>query len=40
MRIGFDEEEDARRFYRTGKGVVLVTPFMLAALGVPDGPHQ
>lgn len=31
--IGFDPEEDARRFYRTEKGIVLVTPEMLQALG-------
>ena len=29
MRIGFDAAEDARRFYRTNQGVVLVTPDML-----------
>ena len=33
MRIGFDAAEDARRFYRTDKGVVLVTLAMLEALG-------
>ena len=33
MRIGFDAVEDARRFYRTDKGVVLVTLAMLEALG-------
>ena len=38
MRIGFDAEEDARRFHRTGRGVVLVTPDMLEALGAPAGP--
>ncbi|MCK6424911.1 MAG: glucose-1-phosphate adenylyltransferase [Burkholderiaceae bacterium] len=32
--IGEDAEEDARRFYRTESGVVLVTRRMLAALGV------
>jgi glucose-1-phosphate adenylyltransferase len=32
MRIGFDAAEDARRFYRTDKGVVLVTLAMLEAL--------
>ena len=31
MRIGVDLEEDARRFYVTEKGVVLVTPEMLRA---------
>jgi glucose-1-phosphate adenylyltransferase len=37
MRIGFDAAEDARRFYRTAKGVVLVTLSMLEALGhLPD----
>ena len=33
MRIGFDAVEDARRFYRTDKGIVLVTLAMLDALG-------
>lgn len=33
MRIGFDAAEDARRFYRTDKGIVLVTLAMLEALG-------
>ena len=33
MRIGFDAADDARRFYRTDKGVVLVTLAMLEALG-------
>jgi glucose-1-phosphate adenylyltransferase len=32
MRIGFDAELDARRFYRTERGIVLVTPEMLKAL--------
>jgi len=32
MRIGFDAEDDARRFERTAQGVVLVTRDMLAAL--------
>jgi glucose-1-phosphate adenylyltransferase len=32
MRIGFDAVEDARRFYRTERGVVLVTREMLQAL--------
>ena len=32
MRIGFDAAEDARRFYRTDKGIVLVTLAMLEAL--------
>ncbi len=32
MRIGFDAIEDARRFYRTERGVVLVTLEMLRAL--------
>ena len=32
MRIGWDAEEDARRFYRTDNGVVLVTHEMLMAL--------
>jgi glucose-1-phosphate adenylyltransferase len=31
-RIGFDEAQDARRFYRTDGGVVLVTREMLRAL--------
>jgi glucose-1-phosphate adenylyltransferase len=29
MRIGVDHEEDARRFFVTEEGVVLVTPDML-----------
>jgi glucose-1-phosphate adenylyltransferase len=29
MRIGVDREEDARRFFVTEEGVVLVTPDML-----------
>lgn len=33
MVIGFDAEADARRFYRSPAGVVLVTNSMLAALG-------
>ena len=33
MRIGFDAAEDARRFYRSDKGIVLVTLAMLEALG-------
>ncbi len=33
MRIGFDAHEDARRFYRSPQGVVLVTAAMLDALG-------
>jgi glucose-1-phosphate adenylyltransferase len=37
MRIGFDEAEDARRFHRTSRGVVLVTPDMLKALETPAG---
>ena len=32
MQIGFDAAEDARRFYRTDSGVVLVTKAMLMAL--------
>jgi len=32
MRIGFDAEEDARRFFRSDQGVVLVTRAMLQAL--------
>jgi glucose-1-phosphate adenylyltransferase len=32
MRIGFDAAEDARRFHRTGQGVVLVTRDMLQDL--------
>ena len=32
MQIGFDAEEDARRFYRSEAGVVLVTKEMLMAL--------
>jgi len=32
MRIGFDAEEDARRFFRTDSGVVLVTRDMLEKL--------
>jgi glucose-1-phosphate adenylyltransferase len=37
MRIGFDGEEDARRFHRTDRGVVLVTLDMLKALETPAG---
>ena len=33
MQIGFDAAEDARRFYRTDSGVVLVTKAMLEKLG-------
>jgi glucose-1-phosphate adenylyltransferase len=33
MTIGFDAAADARRFYRSPKGVVLVTSAMLKALG-------
>ncbi len=32
MRIGFDADEDARRFHRTENGVVLVTHDMLMAI--------
>lgn len=32
MQVGFDAAEDARRFYRTDSGVVLVTKAMLMAL--------
>jgi glucose-1-phosphate adenylyltransferase len=32
MQIGFDAAEDARRFFRTDSGVVLVTRDMLSAL--------
>jgi glucose-1-phosphate adenylyltransferase len=32
MRIGVDREQDAARFYLTERGVVLVTPDMLARL--------
>jgi glucose-1-phosphate adenylyltransferase len=32
MQIGFDAEEDARRFFRSDQGVVLVTRAMLQAL--------
>ena len=32
MQIGVDAAEDARRFYRTERGVVLVTRPMLEAL--------
>jgi glucose-1-phosphate adenylyltransferase len=32
MQIGFDAAEDARRFFRTDSGVVLVTRAMLEAL--------
>ena len=35
MEIGFDAEADARRFFRTEQGVVLVTRDMLAALADP-----
>jgi glucose-1-phosphate adenylyltransferase len=35
MTIGLDSENDARRFYRSPAGVVLVTPAMLAALKDP-----
>ena len=37
MRIGFDDEEDTRRFHRTERGVVLVTLDMLQALETPAG---
>jgi glucose-1-phosphate adenylyltransferase len=37
MRIGFDDEEDARRFHRTDRGVVLVTLDMLQALETTAG---
>jgi glucose-1-phosphate adenylyltransferase len=33
MTIGYDIEEDVRRFHRSPGGVVLVTSAMLAALG-------
>jgi glucose-1-phosphate adenylyltransferase len=33
MQIGVDAADDARRFYRTERGVVLVTKPMLEALG-------
>lgn len=36
MEIGFDAAEDARRFFRTEEGVVLVTPAMLANLSSPS----
>jgi glucose-1-phosphate adenylyltransferase len=39
LRIGFDAAEDARRFHRTDKGVVLVTCDMLDALAAPAGPQ-
>jgi glucose-1-phosphate adenylyltransferase len=29
MQIGYDEEEDRKRFHVTAKGIVLVTPEML-----------
>ena len=32
MQIGFDAAEDAKRFYRSEGGVVLVTRAMLEAL--------
>jgi glucose-1-phosphate adenylyltransferase len=32
MRIGVDSEQDAARFFVTERGVVLVTPDMLARL--------
>jgi glucose-1-phosphate adenylyltransferase len=32
MSIGFDAEDDARRFFRTDRGVVLVTREMLEKL--------
>jgi hypothetical protein len=32
MRIGVDAEQDAKRFFVTERGVVLVTPDMLARL--------
>jgi glucose-1-phosphate adenylyltransferase len=37
MRIGFDADEDARRFHRTAQGVVLVTQVMLEALDTEFG---
>ena len=36
MSIGFDAAEDARRFFRTEQGVVLVTREMLERLA-PEG---
>ena len=39
MRIGFDAAEDARRFYRSDKGIVLVTLAMLEALGDAPAAH-
>ena len=33
MTIGYDADDDERRFYRSPEGVVLVTSAMLAALG-------
>jgi glucose-1-phosphate adenylyltransferase len=35
MQIGVDPAEDARRFYTTEKGIVLVTPDMLRRLQTP-----
>jgi hypothetical protein len=32
MTIGFDAQEDARRFFRSPDGVMLVTTAMLKAL--------
>jgi glucose-1-phosphate adenylyltransferase len=40
LEIGFDAEADARNFFRTDQGVVLVTRDMLERLGratQPDG---
>ena len=42
LSIGFDAAEDARRFFRTEQGVVLVTREMLDRLdvaGEPTGDH-
>jgi glucose-1-phosphate adenylyltransferase len=37
MQIGFDAEEDKKRFFRTDSGVVLVTKDMLQRLNIPQG---
>jgi glucose-1-phosphate adenylyltransferase len=40
MSIGFDATEDARRFFRTEQGVVLVTREMLEKLAAEEAPGE
>jgi glucose-1-phosphate adenylyltransferase len=40
LSIGFDADEDARRFYRTEQGVVLVTREMLEKLASDEAPGE